>query len=450
MAEEAAIELEEPGAVEGRVYSEGKPVRGAKVVLAGTPNTLPADTDDAGHYRFPIIPPGYYVVTWYRDESKYEGNPSRRIVVESGKTSVADFGVEGTTLFGRVTQSGQAVVGVQVRVAQSVYDTLAAVVTDSAGSYRLEAIPEGEYSMVLVRNGKPVHSEAIELDGQGEREMNFALTSASISGRVTDAAAGKPVAGAAVRIHEDLPASGPAMHSGYDAEAQTGADGRYTLENLPAVPFLVEAAHPNYGSQSQAVDLQDGENRSGVDFALSGGGTLRLKMKDALSGEALAGSVTFYDESGRLVTPGASEGWGQPSEMRFEGLPPGTLEVYGQAWGDENQFYAAASRSVDIRPGLETQLELPFLPGWRVVVRVVDVNGKMVSGARMSLIDGSGGERFGERNRQQSGYGYAVLEPGEYRLTVEAEGYRTSSETIVIDPEHIMREKVVTLLRDLR
>ncbi len=63
----------------------------------------------------------------------------------------------------------------------------------------------------------------------------------------------------------------------------------------------------------------------------------------------------------------------------------------------------------------------------------------------MSLTDGSGGERFGERNRSLSGYGYAVLEEGEYRLTVESEGYKPASETIVIDPEHIIKEKIVTL-----
>jgi predicted metal-binding membrane protein len=80
---------------------------------------------------------------------------------------------------------------------------------------------------------------------------------ATVSGTVHDRASGAPIAGATVTINFVLTAS-------------TGADGRYTIANVPNGPWSYSASAPNYQAVSSTgpAPLVPGEKRTNFDILL--------------------------------------------------------------------------------------------------------------------------------------------------------------------------------------
>jgi TonB-linked SusC/RagA family outer membrane protein len=94
---------------------------------------------------------------------------------------------------------------------------------------------------------------ALGLLGPGAR---LAIAQGMITGRVTGAEGGRPLAGAHVLV------------VGSTSVATTGNDGSYTLKNVAAGTFQLQALHVGYESQKKPVTVTRGETAK-VDFALA-------------------------------------------------------------------------------------------------------------------------------------------------------------------------------------
>ena len=75
-------------------------------------------------------------------------------------------------------------------------------------------------------------------------------------GRVTNVNNGEPVVGAAVQIEGAF-------------KAATDANGDYTISDVPAGTHSVKARAKGFVSATQEVVLAEGEDKTGVDFALT-------------------------------------------------------------------------------------------------------------------------------------------------------------------------------------
>jgi protocatechuate 3,4-dioxygenase beta subunit len=137
--------------------------------------------------------------------------------------------------------------------------------------------------------------------------------SASIGGRVT--IAGKPATNAKITITElNRDEGNPFMHvsgsrAGEVYKANTDADGRYRILNLPEAKYEVQAMLGNCVREKpspneslvESVSLDEGAARVDVDFALVRGGVITGRVTDADGRPMIARvvSLQIVDEQGR-------------------------------------------------------------------------------------------------------------------------------------------------------
>lgn len=108
-------------------------------------------------------------------------------------------------------------------------------------------------------------------------DPNDPLYSVTFSGRVVDDETGRPIKGAIV-----MAALG---------QAETDAQGRYRIENVPAGLVAAQGAHPDYEPEMKLADLAVGATEE-IEFRLK-----KRKAEAASLGETL-------DATGRVVIPG--------------------------------------------------------------------------------------------------------------------------------------------------
>jgi hypothetical protein len=181
--------------------------------------------------------------------------------------------------------------------------------TDDLGEYRLGGLPAGRYEVGMQGKSEPAKLELRAGDEIGSinfsRLVNDSVTANSreasvsrplagqegtgaISGRVLSAA-GRPIASAQVR----------ALRNGLTPRGTpTDQQGRFTIEQLPAGPYIVEASRNGYvrvqyGQQRAAtpgkeVHVRDHVNASGIDITLPRGTAVTGAVVDE-HGEPLQG-----------------------------------------------------------------------------------------------------------------------------------------------------------------
>jgi hypothetical protein len=220
-----------------------------------------------------------------------------------------------------------------------------------------------------------------------------------LTGHVVEEGTGTPIAGAAVVVER------------VESVASTDAEGRFTIEGIPAGPWCVGAARPGYDF-AELRPPQEGE--------------ARLELP---KGTPVAGTVT--DAAGQPV-PGALlrvEGLGVPSAFR------GSVEAR-----------EAAMEGFVTRADDQGRYRLPGVPaGPHLIVAFASEPGRMqleIEGGRMDtgmmteglwtlpgMSTGYGEHEVGKPVRLQAwsrmaapiaaGCGWAIIEGGEQELTVD-------------------------------
>ncbi|MEO0108437.1 MAG: carboxypeptidase-like regulatory domain-containing protein, partial [candidate division WOR-3 bacterium] len=147
--------------------------------------------------------------------------------------------------------------------------------------------------------------------------------SGSISGTITDAVTGNPIEGAKVT-------AGCCGRS-----ALTGADGSYTIGNLPAGSYRVKAmkcGEYEPGEYPNLVEVAEGQHVEGIDISLtpiggSGSGSISGTVYDKQTGEPIAGAKVMAGSCGRSVLTG------DDGAYTISGLADGTYTVKAMKCG---------------------------------------------------------------------------------------------------------------------
>jgi hypothetical protein len=242
--ESPTIVLEPEAVVAGRVVAKdgGSPIAGARVALVPAGIVRESTTGADGGFRIEGIAPGEYWLT-----ADHEGHAFQR----EGPLSVAAGQVledrvvqleHGRQARGRLTDgtTGEGIAGVWVTFTLLDQDpgspaTRRLVKTDTDGSYIVPGLAEGMHGVsVRARGYLGDAARTVEVQGEDIAGLDLALQAGnSVSGRVADAA-GRPIAGASVRVSSQ-PRPGGRPPPGLSGRfAQTDAGGVYVLEGLPA------------------------------------------------------------------------------------------------------------------------------------------------------------------------------------------------------------------------
>ncbi len=218
------------GKITGTVRDDkGHPASGATVTLTAGEDTFTTTADEQGAYTLHDIPAGSGYVLVAAKPGYTESSVSR-VSVTIGMLTEADdlvIALNSGTIAGTVTtEEGHPIPGATVSVAAQ-GQTLTAV-TSATGAYEIENVPAGTgYVVTAARE----HYESASVSGvsvaigQRTEGVDIVLLSSlgAISGQVTNSS-NESVAGAEV-----VAAKGDATYT-----ATTDAEGRYTIDSVPA------------------------------------------------------------------------------------------------------------------------------------------------------------------------------------------------------------------------
>lgn len=349
-------------------------------------------SDASGRVRFPYLEPGRH---WFRvaEDANEQGFVMR---MQGGDGSPPGEGwvaldlaggdevplelvlAPRSVLAGVVTERGTPLAGAELRLAKE--DSLSFLMgsapttkTSSTGAYRFEDVKAGEYELTVSHRTRALPTTLdVDLDeGENERDVDLAIN--RVTGRVTDPA-GEPVAGARVRAQRATSggqgtqirmvmvtsnvSGSPSvtLSNGGDDEglvATTDEDGRYELRGLPIraeIEVDVRADDHEPGT-SEPFELDEGEDRDGVDVVIVPGGSLRVQVD-------LSDLPGMYMINARFL--GESEG---PVEGRSTTLSPKGEATLGEL--------AVGPWEISLRPLGPAEESAPDLPEPKTVEVVV-------------------------------------------------------------------------------
>ncbi len=330
----------------------GAPVRGAEVRLAvrGSYNRL-VTTDGDGLFSLTDLPAGEYRLTVTRTGFTSLVFGQRRpleaptpIDLSEGEAFTANLALtRGSAIHGRVIDEfGEPIAAARVQVLRSrmvqgrrrLQSMGPGDQTDDTGAFRVYGLPPGDYYVTAstgpadsVRRNPPIYypgtpsfteAQAISLAIGSEASADLQIQpfrNARVSGRVFNAS-GAPVA-AMVQLSSEAIGTGPNFENAGDPRAfmmmaDSGSDGRFTIENVPPGPYILtanasfvagviagrEAADPTAGPPKPMLDLMERGPETASQAIVVAGADMTDIALTTRRGGVLSG--TFVAETGTV------------------------------------------------------------------------------------------------------------------------------------------------------
>lgn len=386
------------GAISGTVTNAatGQPIQAIRVIAFQTGSgffTTSVLTNASGAYTLTGLPAGSYAVNTfnsagYIDEvfdnltcrGVCDTSLATPVAVGTGTTSGIDFALErGGTISGTVrnASTGAPVANVFVRPFEA-SDRFrpAAVPTNSSGFYSITGLVPGSYLLatqntagfvdeiignvqcVGICDDADVFARGVPITvGQAQliTGQDFSLdVGGTVTGKVTDAATGSPLANVALLAYERR--NGQPRQVAF---AQTSATGDYTIGGLTTVDLFVftsasgyineafdNVACPGFCRPEQAtsgtpIPVTLGNTVAGRNITLDRGGSVTGRVVDAVTQAPIAGVevVPITRQNGTVVRmSGATTN--ASGVYTLTGVPLGSIEVFtGGNHGYANQIY---------------------------------------------------------------------------------------------------------------
>jgi hypothetical protein len=273
---------------------------------------------------------------------------AQAIVAEGQEVVQVDIVFDiGFALGGTVTRNGQPVDGAMVMAAlQGGGGRTASARTDASGLYRLEGLAMGTYDVTVMppSGGRPQRQTVSVAD---DTTLDLTIPSARMAGAVVEAGSRDPLADASVQI-----AAKDAAVS-FGRGATTDSNGRFSLDDLDFVPYVLTVRKPGFEFQSREVTPTDG----GEDliFELVRGDSIGIEVRDIAFGVPLhAVQVRAVDAQGIAAFAGNltldSEGRGQIPSLKA-GAYAVAIYAAGYAPGLLSASVPAPRVAIGLAPG---------------------------------------------------------------------------------------------------
>jgi protocatechuate 3,4-dioxygenase beta subunit len=274
----------------------------------------------------------------------------------------------------------------------------------------------------------------------GPVDLNVEATTATISGKVTDAVTGLPLAGVQVEaastwffVFKYYATTQP--DGTYSLLAGTGDPGDYFV--AAKADTYVQQMYPSieckpsqyYGNLSGcptggAQVFSNGTSVTDVDFALDHGHAILGQLRDTAN-QPLYGTVTLYDQDGNTLTPTLTDAAGH---YFFDALPAGDYKVAAQSPAHGSKMFDGVDCGGPLQtqcdPAQATPLQVTDhdLPGTNFALPLLASIGGTVTGTggtpltygSVVVLDGSGNSMSFANVDQQGHYTSDPLAPGSY------------------------------------
>jgi len=337
LADFSLTEVILPDSITGSVTDaeNGSAIAGATV----TDGTRTTTTDALGKYTIANVPPWrVYQVT--ASKEGYESS-SLWVIVISGRTTLANLSLTELTLPGSITgsvtdaETGSPIVGATVT------DGTRTTTTDALGKYTIANVPSGTYQVTASKEGYQSSSMTVNVLSGSSAVADLSLTEVilpgSITGSVTDAEDGLPIAGATVT----------------DGTRTTTTDalGKYTIADVPAGTYEVTAGKEGYQSSSMTVNVLSGSSA-----------VANLSLTEVILPGSITGSVTDAENGSPIVGATVSDGTRTTTtdatgKYTIADVPPGTYQVTAGKYG-----YGSSASTVTVVSGGTAVMDFSLNP----------------------------------------------------------------------------------------
>lgn len=290
------------GAVTGTVFDRfAQPIGGATVAVAGT--NIAATTDSNGIYRLSNVPVGARTLN-----VSAPGFTSAQVTanVVVNETIYKDIYLETPVgaVRGTVTNAAnnQPIAGVQLLVGIPFGPIYYSAITDGAGNYALNDVKAGSITIYALAVGFQFAQANVTVVANQTTTQNFLLQpdtpgAGTITGFVRSAASGNPpVDGATITV------------AGTSLSTTSGANGSYTLSNVPPGAQTLNASKPGFRAATAQVTVISGQTVT-QDISLSpdpGTGTITGTVRNAATGNPLDGATVAVAGTSISMTTSAN------------------------------------------------------------------------------------------------------------------------------------------------
>lgn len=216
--------------------------------------------DPDGMYRISSLQPGNFTVT-----AVVPGTPLHaegRVTIEPG-TPEARLDLQlgqGHALTGVVLRNGQPLAGASVGLSRGSLYEGQNTTTDHQGGFRFGGLEAGAYNLSVGTPNGARHREKVDVSE--DREIRVEVRTASLSGRVADAADSSPLSGVRVSL---VPADGsPALLP----QGTTDGRGRFRLIEVGAGAWKLKVSREGYETVEREVRVNGLEDQE-IEILLS-------------------------------------------------------------------------------------------------------------------------------------------------------------------------------------
>jgi hypothetical protein len=408
--------------IQGRVTTAdtGAPIRGAEVRVSidGHFSRL-VTTNDEGRYELRNLPAGSYklivskagfITLEFGQRRPFES--SSTITLRQGEAAAGNVAlIRGGAIFGTVfDRDGEPSIGTRVQVLRVRTEggrrrLLAVGVgdqTDDTGAFRVYGLPPGEYYVAAstglidaVKRDPPVYypgtwslaeAQPITLGAGAQASADFQIVdttrTATVSGIVVNSS-GAPAPGAMVNLSSEALSQTPGAQSSLMLHDDAGADGSFTIQNVPPGAYTLTAQLPMQPFDAGFIDGTRDAIRGADAADVRGKAVADMReqmlrrmpetgaMPLAVTSEGVSG-ITLSTRSGGRVTGRfvADTGVVRPLPTgviaRLRSSGPGNVQMTMSAGTSDTDFQLVGS-------GGQSRLEVDGVPdGWAVKAILLD------------------------------------------------------------------------------
>jgi hypothetical protein len=334
------------------------------------------------------------------------GTPDLRVDLQFG---------DGLTLSGTAVRGEAPLPGVAIIAEGQELDHSGYTQTDARGRFSIDGLAAGSYR-VTVRDFTSglAHDETVDL--ATSREIVLEVPTASVSGRVIDAADRQPLAGVQLALE---PSGGPGPGAMPALTGVTDLDGRFRIESVGDGDWRLTSSKKGYAAGTRTLTVRQGSGIDGVELELDA--TEGLVLETRLPNGTAPGevAVAVLDPTGGALVSG-NYATGENGRVRLSSVPSGSWDLVVEAGGSASTAVRAQA------PGPPVPVALPPACGLRVHVPDLEAPDS-IGWVRIGAADGRPYRDLGWNGQPRSEWrmtggerAFDSLPPGAWTVTVTA------------------------------